>query len=79
MAGKLVIGLLSLSKKICVGSLVKNDTMWGKNRTDVTIDALSVVAQYVDECCNGRTVLSEIDDDENEVATLYTITVTKGK
>ena len=44
--GNLKIGVLPISNEIAIGT-VKKDGYWGSNRTNVTMDAISAVAQYI--------------------------------
>lgn len=45
MSGKLKIAISPLTGKIYAGNVIKGN-FWGKNKTDVTIDAICAVAEH---------------------------------
>jgi len=47
MKKKLHLGHSPLSNNIYCGHLIENNTCWGANKTDVTIEAISSVVDHV--------------------------------
>jgi hypothetical protein len=41
------VGHSTLGNKIYAGTLIKGDTMWSSNKTDVTIEAIVAVCNHV--------------------------------
>ena len=46
MSKPIKVACSPLTKKIYAGTLVKNNTMWGKNKQDVTTDCLLAVIEH---------------------------------
>lgn len=68
---KIFIAHSPLGNSIFAGGLVKNNTMWASNKTNVTIDAIVAVAQHVVQF-GGPVVISREDGSPE-----YKITVEK--
>ncbi|CAM0103711.1 hypothetical protein VPH166E361_0029 [Vibrio phage 166E36-1] len=47
MVKKLKVAMSPLSGTIYAGNLIKNETMWGANKQDVTMDCLVAVAEHI--------------------------------
>lgn len=68
---KIFVAHSPLGNNIYAGGLIKNDTMWAGNKTNVTLDALVAVAQHVVQF--GEPVVISREDGTPE----YKITVEK--
>lgn len=46
MSKQIKVACSPLTKTIYAGTLIKNDTMWGANKQEVTMDCLLAVVDY---------------------------------